>query len=168
MIPVLETGRLILRAPKLEDFEGFAAFMGSDRAELERGRQDRGGAWLHFVTATGQWVLRGHGAFSIEDRATGAYLGEAGIFREHDYPEAEIGWMVVPAAEGRGVAHEAALTVREWAYRALGLTTLVSYIDPENRRSIRLAERLGARIDPDADRPNAGDLVFRHPSPEAP
>ena len=28
-----------------------------------------------------------------------------------------------------------------------GLTTLVSYIDPDNRRSIRLAERMGARRD---------------------
>lgn len=166
-IPTLTTERLILRAPKAEDFEPFAAFMASDRAVLERGRHDRDGAWLLFADAAGQWVLRGYGAFSIEDRETGAYCGECGIFHEHDYPEPEIGWMVTAGAEGRGVAHEAALAVRRWAYADLGLKTLVSYINPANLRSIRLAERLGARLDADAPRSDPEDLVYRHPSPEA-
>ena len=37
-----------------------------------------------------------------------------------------------------------------------GLTTLVSYIDPPNARSIKVAERLGGRIDQDAARPSPG------------
>ncbi len=48
------------------------------------------------------------------------------------------------------------------------LRTLVSYIDPRNERSIRLAERLGARLDPRAAQPEDDPcLVFRHPGPEA-
>lgn len=166
-IPVITTERLTLRAPRPADFEAFAAFFASERAELERGRRDRRGAWLEFATGSGQWVLYGHGAFSIEDRATGAYLGEAGVFREEHYPETELGWMVTAEAEGKGVAHEAALAVRGWAYATLGRRTLVSYINPGNARSIRLAERLGAARD-DAARPACqGDLVYRHPAPEA-
>ena len=38
----------------------------------------------------------------------------------------------------------------------------VSYIDPGNARSIALAERLGARPDPDAPRADPDDLVYRH------
>ncbi|MFQ5567549.1 MAG: GNAT family N-acetyltransferase [Paracoccaceae bacterium] len=167
-IPVINTERLTLRAPRVEDFEHYAAFFASDRAELERGRCDRAGAWKEFSTVAGQWLLRGYGGFSIEDRATGDYLGEVGVFHEDSYPEPELGWMVVAAAEGRGIAHEAALAARGWAYRALGLTTLVSYIDSRNTRSIRLAERLGATRDDSAARPESGDcLVYRHPGPEA-
>ena len=116
----------------------------------------------------GQWLLRGYGGFSIEERTTGGYLGEVGVFHEDSYPEPELGWMVVAAAEGRGIAHEAALAVRRWAYRTLGLTTLVSYIDAGNARSIRLAERLGAARDDNAPLPeNEHCLVYRHPGPKA-
>lgn len=167
MTPILDTERLRLRAPALADFEPFAAFLGSARAEHERGRHDRAGAWRHFCTACAGWVLRGYGAFSIEDRATGGYLGECGVFHEHDYPEPELGWMVVPEAEGRGIAREAAIAVRDWAFAQLGLTTLVSYIDPANTRSIRLAERLGAVLDATCPRPDPGDLVYRHTRAEA-
>jgi RimJ/RimL family protein N-acetyltransferase len=166
-LPVLHTARLTLRPPRLTDFEPYAAFFASDRAELERGKRDRAGAWKEFSTVAGQWLLRGYGGFSIEDRAAGDYLGEVGVFHEDSYPEPELGWMVIAAAEGRGIAHEAALAVRRWAYRALGLTTLVSYIDPANARSIRLAKRLGATRDDTALSPDPGDLVYRHPGPEA-
>ncbi len=165
-IPTLNTPRLMLRAPRLEDFGAYADFFASERAVLERGRRDRVGAWKEFATVVGQWALRGYGGFAIVDRSSGAYLGEAGIFHDHGYPEPEIGWMVVPAAEGKGIAHEAALAVRRWAYDTLGLSTLVSYITPGNSRSIRLAERLGAVPDLAAARPDPGDLVYRHPGPE--
>ncbi len=167
-IPTLNTERLTLRAPRLEDFEPYAAYFASERAELERGRRDRAGAWKEFSAVAGQWLLRGYGGFSIEDRADGGYLGEVGVFHEDSYPEPELGWMVVSAAEGRGIAHEAALAVRHWAYRTLDLKTLVSYIDADNARSIRLAERLGATRDDAAPHPeNERCLVYRHPGPEA-
>lgn len=169
MIPTLHTARLTLRPPRLEDFEPYAAFFASERAVRERGRRDRAGAWKEFSAVAGQWILRGFGGFSIEDRATAAYLGEVGVFCEDSDPEPEIGWMVVPEAEGKGIAHEAALAVRAWAYGPRGLKTLVSYIDPDNARSIRLAERLGATRDDSAPCPDGEMcLVYRHPDPGTP
>lgn len=62
-----------------------------------------------------------------------------------------------------------------WAWDQ-GIKTLVSYIDPANARSIALAERLGARHDPDAPLPEGETpeetIVYRHTpdsdgSPEA-
>jgi RimJ/RimL family protein N-acetyltransferase len=71
------------------------------------------------------------------------------------------------ASEGKGVAYEAALAARAYAYKTVKLATLVSYISPRNARSIRLAERLGARLDPDAAYPEDDPcLVYRHPGPE--
>ena len=73
-------GSLTLRAPVLADFEPYAAFFASPRSNYEDGPLTRGAAWKEFASVTGQWMLKGYGAFSIEDRATGAYLGETGIF----------------------------------------------------------------------------------------
>jgi RimJ/RimL family protein N-acetyltransferase len=166
MTPVLTTERLTLRAPVLADFEPYAAFFASPRSGFEDGPKSRGEAWKEFASVTGQWMLKGYGALSIVDRATGDYLGETGIFHPAGYPEPEVGWMVVPEAEGRGIASEAALAVRAWAYAGLGLGTLVSYIADGNVRSIRVAERLGAVLDPAAPRPELDPcLVYRHPGP---
>lgn len=160
--PTLTTERLVLRAPRLADFEPYAAFFASPRSGYDRGGPlPLADAWREFASATGQWALRGYGAWSIEERATGTYAGEIGIFHPADYPEPEIGWSLMEAFEGRGIAYEAALTARAWAWEQLGLVSLVSYIDPANVRSIRLAERLGARPDPDAARPDPEDLVYR-------
>ena len=167
-IPTIETERLTLRAPRLDDFELFAAHMASPRSVYEDGPLDRARAWKEFASARGLWDLRGYGAWSIVDRASGAYLGEAGLYQPAHYPEPEIGWMVLAEAEGKGLASEAALAARGWAYDSLGLTTLVSYIDPGNDRSIRLARRLGATLDDAAPKPE-GEVcvVYRHPSPNS-
>ncbi len=167
MIPTLETERLVLRGARPEDFEPFAAHCASDRARFEFGRLSRDEAWREFASAVGLWPLKGYGAWSAEDRASGRYVGEIGLFQPPSYPEIEIGWTLMAEAEGRGFAFEGARAARDWAYGVLGLTTLVSYIDPRNNRSIRLAERLGARRDDAAARPEPADLVLRHPGPEA-
>ncbi len=78
-----------------------------------------------------------------------------------------MGWLLLPAFEGRGYAAEAARAARGYAYGTLGWKTAVSYVSAENHRSAALARRLGAREDLDAPSPGDG-LVFRHPAPEAP
>ena len=168
MIPTLTTERLVLRPPEVADFAPFASHYMSPRSAYEGGPHSREGAWKEFATGAAGWMLRGYGPLSVTEAGSGAYLGEVGIYHLATYPEPEIGWMVLPAAEGRGIAAEAARALRDWAYAAQGWTTLVSYIDPENARSIRLAERLGARLDPDAPHPEDDPcLVYRHPAPEA-
>jgi RimJ/RimL family protein N-acetyltransferase len=167
VIPTLLTPRVLLRAPAPADFEAYAAFYASDRAVYEDGPLDRSAAWGEFAASAAGWVLRGFGSFSLEDRGTGRYLGEAGLYQPPHYPEPEIGWILMAEAEGKGLAREAALAVRGWAYATLCLPTLVSYIDPRNVRSIRLAERLGAVLEPGAPSCGPGALVYRHPAPGA-
>ena len=75
--------------------------------------------------------------------------------------------LIVAGLSDRGFGADTALGVVAHAGLALGLTSLVSYIDPANARSIKLAEKLGARLDPAAKGPSQGDLVYRHPLPEA-
>lgn len=168
--PVLETERLILRAPQARDWEGCAAFLTSERAAFVGGPVTRDKAWRAYGHLIGHWVLRGFGTFVFSLKGSDEAFGMAGPWFPESWPEREIGWSVwSAAAEGKGYAFEAAQAARDFALRSLGWPTAVSYIDPENARSIALAIRLGAMPDPGA--PYPGDepcLVFRHPAPQVP
>lgn len=161
-IPRLETERLILREPRLADFEHWAAFFASPRSIHERGMMPRAQAWKVWAADVALWTLRGYGPFGVETRNTGAYVGEVGIYQPEGYPEVELGWFVVPEAEGRGYAQEAARAVMSWARDILGFTRLVNYIDPANERSIALGLRLGGVIDTNLPGEDPGDVVIRH------
>ena len=166
--PRIETERLVLRAPARQDWPLFNAFLASPRAEFIRSAgYDETLAWRAFCHVVGMWVLRGFGSFIFTRKGDDTALGMTGPWFPIDWPEREIGWTVwSPEAEGKGYAFEAAAAARDHAFRDLGWDTAVSYIDPDNLRSIALAERLGAVRDDAAAHP--GDdpcLVYRHPRP---
>lgn len=169
-VPVLETRRLVLRAPQARDAAAYVAEHASERGRWIGGAAGAEAGWRAFATLTGHWVLRGYGMWAVTLKGEDRILGMIGCLNPEGWPEPEIGWFVFAEAEGRGIAAEAALAARDYAFNTLGWTTAVSYIHPENARSIALAERLGAARDQAAARPKPelGTLVFRHPAPEAP
>ncbi|MEM8692293.1 MAG: GNAT family N-acetyltransferase [Pseudomonadota bacterium] len=156
-LPTLATDRLILRAPRVTDFETYAEIACSSRGAYFGGPMSREDAWADFASMTGNWLLHGHGVWTI-----GAAAGPAGFvllgFEPGDQ-EPELGFMLTPTSEGQRIAFEAAQAVLHHARTALGWDTLVSYIDPENRRALRLAQRLGGLLDGRV----AESLVYRYP-----
>ncbi|PVB60710.1 GNAT family N-acetyltransferase [Labrenzia sp. 011] len=162
MIPTIETQRLLLRAMTMEDWPDYAALMQSARAAHMGGPMSKEKAWGMFCHDVALWPLVGHGALMLEERASGRCLGQVGINHGPLFPEHEIGWFVYEHAEGKGIAFEAARALRDWGLRDRGLPTLVSYVDRDNIRSRRLAERLGAVPDAQALRNDPRDMVFRH------
>jgi RimJ/RimL family protein N-acetyltransferase len=170
--PVLKTERLILRAPQASDWEAFRAFLADDRSRfIRREELDDAKAWRAFCHLIGTWVARGYGSFIITQPGDDTALGLTGPWHPIEWPEPELGWTLwSPQAEGRGIAFEAAAAVRDHIFADLGWKTLVSYIDPDNARSIALAKRLGAVLDPDAPTPPSDKpcLTFRHPTPPSP
>jgi len=161
-IPTLTTARLILRPQVLADFAPYATFLASDRAVHMGGPFDARSAWGMFCNDLAQWALFGHGCLMIDLRSTGDCVGQVGINHGPLFPEKELGWLLYDGFEGQGYVTEAALAMRDWAFGELKLSSLVSYIDPPNIRSIAVAERLGGILDPDAPGQDETDLVFRH------
>ena len=165
MIPVLETERLILREGRERDFEVFAAFYADPEASGPVGGPlSRAEAWGRVAFNRGHWVLRGFGNWAIEEKATGDYVGWSGLWFPEGFPEREVGWGLVLAKRGRGYATEAAGRARAYAYEVLGWPTVISLIAPDNPRSIRVAERLGATFERTLPFEGRDFGVYRHPS----
>jgi RimJ/RimL family protein N-acetyltransferase len=61
------------------------------------------------------------------------------------HAQPELGWALIRAHWGHGYATEAAAAIRDWAREFRFISGLVSLISPDNVRSQRVAERLGAR-----------------------
>lgn len=179
-IPTLETERLILRAPTIEDSAAFAAFLKTARSVYVGGPvADTRAATRAFGHVAGLWVLRGVSSFTgcLRD---GTPIGFFGPWWPANWPETEFGWSLWDAAhEGQGYVTEAMQTILPWTWEHTGLSTAISVIDQGNSRSIAVAERLGATLDAKAteaaNQPGSpfhepdGDeaLVYRHHAPRA-
>ncbi|MEX0308904.1 MAG: GNAT family N-acetyltransferase [Tateyamaria sp.] len=165
-IPTLETGRLILRGPQPEDYPDFKATFASYRSRFMGGPLNPYEAWMLYAAEIGHWDIRGFGMWMIHDKDTDDTYGMAGGWQPAGWPEREIAWIIWPDKAGKGYALEATHAVRAHYY-ANGWDGAVSYIDPMNLDSIRLAERLGAVKDKSAQTIDGSDAVYRHPSPDA-
>jgi len=168
LIPTLETTRLTLRAPAESDLDAESAFFASARSVHVGGPKTREEVWRMIATFLGHWQIRGYGFWAIDEKDSGRYCGRAGLWFPEGWPEPEIGWALMEGTEGRGIAFEAANAARDYAYDILGWDTAISLIAPGNDRSIRLAERLGARFEREYEHPRFGRMrIYRHPAPDA-
>ena len=148
-IPVLETARLRLRPFGKEDVEDYAE-LHSDPEVLRYvgGGEpwDRGRSWRHLAFLLGHWQLRGAGMWAVEQRATGAFLGTVGFAAPEGWPGFELAWTLARRWWGQGYATEGARAALSYAFTALDTGRVISLIHPENRASIRVAERIGERL----------------------
>jgi len=143
---MIETQRLLLRIPRAEDFDGFAELHADEEASCYIGGPlVRAAAWRKFLQHPGAWSVQGFGMFSVIDRETGEWLGNLGPWQPEGWPGTEVGWSFRRAAWGRGYATEAAVAAIDWAFANLGWTDVIHSIDPSNRPSQALAQRLGSR-----------------------
>jgi RimJ/RimL family protein N-acetyltransferase len=148
-IPTLVTPRLTLRPIHNQDVAGYAAIWADP--EFTRhigGRSDYDGIWHAMAGNIGCWALTGVGPWSVVERATGDLVGRAGLWDEPGWPGVEAVWFIGCPWWGRGFATEAGAAAISWVFADRpDLHQVVSTILPANDRSIRVAERLGMRLD---------------------
>ncbi|WP_372610595.1 GNAT family N-acetyltransferase [Aquicoccus sp.] len=165
-IPVLETERLILRAPRESDFEHERDFFATEGSRFVGGPLPAHRVWRSLAMLVGHWAFRGYGFWALDDRATGQYQGRVGLWFPEGWAEREIGWTLMPHGQGKGYATEAALAARAHAYDVLGWDTAISQIDPRNEASKAVARRLGASFEKIYDDPEYGPVeIWRHLAP---
>lgn len=152
MIPVIETERLRLRGHVAADLDASAA-MWADPAVVRfiSGKPStREESWGRMLRYPGSWALLGHGFWLIEDKITGAFVGEGGFgsFEREIEPlidAPEQGWAFVPTVHGKGYALEAMSAALDWGIAHFRRTDFICIIAPENTPSLKLADKLGYR-----------------------
>jgi RimJ/RimL family protein N-acetyltransferase len=149
--PTLSTDRLVLRAHAAEDLAALTALW----ADPDVVRHIGGRAatpqecWFRLLRYQGLWPVLGFGYWAVCDRATGTYLGDAGLARfQRGFGAAfdaapEMGWAFAPQAWGRGIATEAGAAIVGFADRRLAAARTVCVIDTGNAASIAVAAKLG-------------------------
>jgi RimJ/RimL family protein N-acetyltransferase len=147
------TERLLLRPWRPSDRAPFAAM----NADAEVMRYIRDGITMtraqsdELVDAIeAHWERHGFGLWCAAPRDDpDACIGFIGLaipsFLPAVLPAVEVGWRLARPTWGRGLATEGARASVEHAFGPLALQSVISIIDPENQRSIRVAEKLGMR-----------------------
>ncbi len=159
----LRTERLVLRMWRAEDFEQYAAITAD--AEVMRylgeGKPlSPGDAWRQMAFLVGHWHLRGYGMWAVEEAATGRLAGRIGFLNPEGWPGFELGWTLGREFWGRGYATEGARRALEFAFTEMGRDRVISLIRPANAPSVRVAERLGERLEGTAEVFGAPALVY--------
>jgi len=149
-LPVLETDRLTLRGPVASDWPSFRAYRASDRTIFTGGKKTEIQAAEQFASFFGHWVMRGFGRLIAMDRATKLPLGHFGPVQWADGAEVELTWSLwTAAAEGRGLATEAARAMHAWVFGTLGVSNARAEVARDNAASHAIARRLGGQVAPD-------------------
>ncbi|MFL5298042.1 MAG: GNAT family N-acetyltransferase [Phenylobacterium sp.] len=145
--PILETDRLILRAPLPEDVESWAAFAADEESMRHLGGvQPRSVAWRGICQVAGAWTIRGFSMFSVIEKASGRWVGRLGPWQPEDWPGTEVAWGIVRDCWGKGYATEGATAAIEYAFEVLGWTEAIHTIEPGNVASQAVARRVGATL----------------------
>ena len=142
---ILETDRLILRPPQIEDLDAWTEMMADEEvARYIGGALTRATTFRALATMAGHWALLGYGMFSVIEKSTGRWIGRLGPWNPEGWPAPEIGWSLSRASWGKGYASEGAKAAMDWAFEHLGWEDVIHCIHPDNVNSIALAKRMGS------------------------
>ena len=148
---MIETECLILRPYTEADVEAFYR-LNRDPAVLRYtgdpgvGSLDeaRGGLLTRPIA---DYQRYGFGRWACVLKADGAVIGFAGLKYLYDLDEVDLGYRLLPAYWGRGLATEAARAALADGFGRLGLTRVIGLVDPANAASARVLEKCGLTYD---------------------
>ena len=147
----LETPRLLLRVPRLDDLEPWAAMMADPGvARFIGGVMAPAMTWRTLMVMIGAWHAHGFAMFSVIEKESGRWIGRLGPWQpggeSGNWPGTEVGWGLRASAMGKGYAQEGSIAAIDWAFDTLGWDEVIHCIDKDNAPSIALALRLGSKL----------------------
>jgi RimJ/RimL family protein N-acetyltransferase len=147
---VLETSRLTLRPFHEEDVDLLSELMANpDFMRFSLGVYTREQTF-GFLEKNLAWQNANEPSlFAAVLRGNGMLLGYCRFYHQHidGVDEIEIGYRMRPDYWNQGLTTEAALAVRDHAFRDLKLPRVISLIHPENIASQRVAEKIGISLE---------------------
>jgi RimJ/RimL family protein N-acetyltransferase len=159
----LETERLVLRMWREDhDFEPYAEICVDPEVMRFLGGKvlNRMEAWRNMATMIGHWHLRGFGHWAVEEKASRKFIGRIGFMNPEGWPGFELGWTLARHAQGKGYATEGARRALGYAFTEMDRDHVISLINPLNAASIRVAERLGEKVEGRTELLEAEVLIY--------
>ncbi len=149
---ILETPRLILRHQQPTDLDDLWALYCDPEItkfipDAPRTRQE--------AQEELEWHMNGHpknpqlGLWATIYKPTGKFIGRCGLlpWTIEGENHVEVAFTIARAYWNHGLATEAARAIRAFGFDTLQLARLVCLIDPENRASQRVAEKIGMNLE---------------------
>jgi ribosomal-protein-alanine N-acetyltransferase len=141
----LETERLVLRRPLMEDARNVFARYASDPAVTRflgwRPHASLEDTELLLSSSNAEWAQYGVGCYLIQSREDGELIGSVSL-RLVSAQQAATGYVLARDAWGRGYATEALHAMRSLALR-LGVLRLSAICHPDHRASWRVLQKCG-------------------------
>lgn len=90
------------------------------------------------------------------EKSTNRIVGHCGIIDKEidNVVEFDVTYVLSRSAWGKGYATEIATSLKDYAFRTLDLQRIVALIDPTNKASINVAQKVGMRFEKETHRPN--------------
>ena len=145
---ILETKRLILREYTLEDFDDLYEIL-SDHITMSHYPKpyDKNGVkrWLNW--SIDNYQKYGFGLWAVVLKETGKFIGDCGLTIQNIDNEQlpEIGYHINKKYWRQGYASEAAIAVRDWAFKNTNYKALYSYMNHTNVGSYGVAKKIGMK-----------------------
>jgi aminoglycoside 6'-N-acetyltransferase len=144
---IFETARLIARRFAPSDLAAFVAMRDDPEVSRyqswERYTDDDGRSFIAEL-ATAQPGEPGWFQFALEDRASGAFIGDCGLCVDvADQRLGRIGYTIVRTHWNRGIATEAVAGLTAYAFERFNMHRITASVDPRNAASCRVLEKAG-------------------------
>ncbi|MBK7320576.1 MAG: GNAT family N-acetyltransferase [Anaerolineales bacterium] len=148
MATILETERLLLRHQVIEDLDDLWALYCDPEItkyipDAPRSREE--------AQEELEWHMHGHpkhpelGLWATIHKETGKFIGRCGLlpWTIDDVNEVEVAYTIARNYWGQGLGSEAAQAILKYGFEKLHLSRMVCLIDPENKASQKVAEKMG-------------------------
>ena len=146
MLPLL-TRRLRLRALTAGDLHALAALWMDPLVSVWIGEHTREDVEEELHLHIAHQASHGWSLWAVEDRSSGRLIGDCGLQPlELKGPDVELGYELLPAVWGHGLATEAAMASLRAAFGPLGMERVVATVKAENAASVRVLEKAGMRL----------------------
>jgi ribosomal-protein-alanine N-acetyltransferase len=145
--PDLITDRLILRRIADTDAEAFFVLRSDERVMqyINRPRAQTMADALDFIARVNRGIDENEGinwAICLKGHPTPiGVISFWRIIKEHY--RAEVGYMLSPTHQGKGIMQEALTSILNYGFRVIGLHSVEAHVNPLNEASIKLLERNG-------------------------
>jgi len=162
---IIETERLILREPSLDDAANMLRLHSIPEVQKYTGEE----IITDLETIQNKiteilsvdFDLKGYGRWVTILKETGEYVGWAGLKYLPEFDQTDLGYRILPEFWGNGIASEASEAILKYGFETLKLETIIAIAMPEHKASIRVMEKVGMQFDKFAPyEPGSPDAIW--------